>query len=705
MKRGPFFPAFLVALLLVSALGASQKTITTKWEKDAAAVYDTGFASGLMKHSGGVGLFNMDLVENDAPGSGISEKGVSTDVIWGKTRARKVLPLVDPRAERAWIVVYVFKKGRHPLTFTVNGREARLESWNEKENNEWYRWTDFPANWLKKGDNTIELFCPEASSPEEGWEIQIARADEFADGGGDPGPVGRTSFKSIDGGRTWRQSPFGPDEKTRAEYTVRLSLDRYIRSGWLASPVIDLWKGDDDDFIVPLRRLAKVRLQISADVAPETRIRYFLRKGDEPGPFSEGWTPYEPVGDGASLDVNLEGADLNRRYIQFKAELSTTNPLQTPLIKSARVEADLTQNIPDPKNLFIAEIDNPEIRYSSLDWEWEKDDRPEFETLRRRENLDEIVRGSRTQFEAMVRLSSYVARRWRNNSPLPDYPGWDALSIFNRIDRTGGGGMCIQLNLAFGGACMAYGWQARHVNVIGHEVIEIWNDELGKWVFFDADYFQHYNADAVTGEPLDLLEIHRKFLDYYFPDRAIDWMKDRLSWMGPEEGRPFPVLRGSSVYLPDAVMSGFINAAFLRIIPRNNWYEKPTPRPLNHGMSQWPWNGYVNWYDERTPPKRQYSHFTDRARDLWPDLNRVHVGATSGAGNDVLFLHFETYTPNFSHFEVDVDETGWTKTDSRWAWHLQSGRNTLRVRAVSRMGVAGKPSRIVLNHVDQPFSR
>ena len=34
---------------------------------------------------------------------------------------------------------------------------------------------------------------------------------------------------------------------------------------------------------------------------------------------------------------------------------------------------------------------------------------------------------------------------------------------------------------------MAYGWQARLVNVVGHEVCEVWNDEYGKWIFLDAE--------------------------------------------------------------------------------------------------------------------------------------------------------------------------------------------------------------------------
>ena len=90
---------------------------------------------------------------------------------------------------------------------------------------------------------------------------------------------------------------------------------------------------------------------------------------------------------------------------------------------------------------------------------------------------------------------------------------------------------------------------------------------------------------------------------------------------------------------------------------------------------------------------------------MYPALNLVHIDAVQGFGNDQLFLRFETYTPNFCHFEVDVDDTGWkTISGERWTWLLQSGKNTLRVRAVNKLGAKGKPSIIELNHDDRPFA-
>ena len=702
----------LVAIGLMVSMGmplqanAQTATVTTTWGGDAETTYDTGFMHMLMKQpDGGVSLFNMNLIENDAPGSGDSEKGQQTDVIWGENRARKILDLEDPRAHGAWIIIFPkYRSGKYPLSFTVNGKESTIPSWDTNYNREWYRWSEFPADWLKKGKNVIELYCPEAETPEEGWELFIARADEFEAGGGDPAEVGKTSFKSTDGGESWKESPFGPLGQTRAEYSIRLSLDRYVNEGWLETPVIDLWKGDSPDLIVPLREIQSMIFNFEADVPEGATVEYFWRRGTDPSPHATTWELYKFIGEGKTVDFSAEGMELNRRFVQFRAVLKTENPLVSPVIRTAKMEAKLLERVPLPRNIHIVEEHNDPIKYSSIDWQWEPADRPEFEEIKARENLDEVIQGSRTEFDAQVKLLDYVTRRWRHSTPFPEFPSWDALTILNRVESAGAGGYCLTFNNLLGGMCMAYGWQARIINVVIHEVVEVWNDEFGKWIFFDADYVNHYNYLADTAEPQDLLELHKMYLDYYYPSHTLDWMKDRFVWMDLKEDQPPPVKRGSLTFQENTPLTGFINTAFMRMVPRNNWYAQPYPRPLSHGSgTNWPWDGYVNWYDDRTPPHRNYSWHTDRPRDMWPDLNKTHIDATTGFGNDRLYLRFETYTPNFCHFEVNVDDTGWKKVPDRWTWLLQSGRNSLRVRAVNKLGAKGHVSYVELNHANAPI--
>ena len=326
----------ILVLFIISTVPAYTETDTTTWSKDAEMVYDTGYMQMLMKHpDGGVGLFNMELIENDSPGAGVSTKGVCTDVVWGKNRARKILHLDDTRAYNASLFIFLRRQGKYPLKFEINGHPSQIDNWKQK-GYERFRWAGFPPEWLKKGKNVIDLYCPEAESVSEGWEIWLARADEFEEGGGDPKDVGKTSFKSFNGGKSWKESPFGieagstytidgftigagkkrkgsgNDRYDRAEYSIRISLDRYKKTGWLASPVIDLWKGDSDDFFVRMRTLRKLSVSIRS-VAPEnTDIQYYIRRGISPGPCSGDWEPYEFAGSGPNLDFEA-GSEFNRR--------------------------------------------------------------------------------------------------------------------------------------------------------------------------------------------------------------------------------------------------------------------------------------------------------------------------------------------------------------------------------------------------------
>ena len=682
----------LISAVLILCTLKGAESLELSWGGPAEIVYDLGTIHNVRRHpDGGISLFDMELIENDSPGSGMSEKGTFSDFVWGAHRARKTLYLEDARALRAYVVIFTYsKQNKHPLLFEVNGHRGQIT----KDNREDYRWVEFPASALKVGKNVIDLYCPDAKTPEEGWDLYLARADEFEQGGGDPTHVGETSFSSDDGGKTWKQSPFGPDAKTKAEYSVRLSLDRYRSTGIVETPVIDLWNADSSEAIVPLQRLVEVTFEANAKLPTGTKVEYYLRRGTNPSPHGEGWEAYENVGGKADFNLTIDGEAFRRRYAQLRAVLSTSNPKVSPLLRSIKVHTQLKPQVRPLNNIFLVASVNPIIRYSSIDWQWECADVPQFEELRTRENLDEVIAGSRTQFEAQVKLMDYATQRWRDGGPFPDYPGWDALSILDRIDKVGSGGMCIQGNNFLAGLNMAYGWQGRLVNITAHETCEVWNDDFGKWIYMDGYYVNHYIHDEETGVPLSILEMHQRFLDQHYPDRVIDWMND--SFNNEAELKEYNVALGIGGDRQRG-HNGIGLTAFARMVPRNNWYAAPYPRPLAHGMSWWPWDGYINWYDDRTPPKRQYSNFTDRPQDMWPDLNRVRIHATSGGDNDRLFLRFETYTPNFSHYEVNVDETGWKQVVEQWIWILQSGQNHIRVHAVSQLGVKGKESTITLN--------
>ncbi len=65
----------LTVLFIFPDSSFSERIVTTKWGGKAEIAYEKGFMYNLRKHSdGGVCLFNQELIENDSPGAGPSEK-------------------------------------------------------------------------------------------------------------------------------------------------------------------------------------------------------------------------------------------------------------------------------------------------------------------------------------------------------------------------------------------------------------------------------------------------------------------------------------------------------------------------------------------------------------------------------------------------------------------------------------------------------
>ena len=79
------FVGFVICLAVASGSNAQpQKVVQTDFRFDAATLYDNGFMHMLMRDPGGVRLFNREVIQNDSPGAGNSEKGVWTDTVLGK---------------------------------------------------------------------------------------------------------------------------------------------------------------------------------------------------------------------------------------------------------------------------------------------------------------------------------------------------------------------------------------------------------------------------------------------------------------------------------------------------------------------------------------------------------------------------------------------------------------------------------------------
>ncbi|GMW00627.1 MAG: hypothetical protein AMXMBFR84_17640 [Candidatus Hydrogenedentota bacterium] len=732
----------IVALLLYIVPAEAVETAANEW--DATALYENGFAQGVMRSQKGTGiqLNDMTLLENDGPGAGYSEKGPFLEPLHTGVLARKTFTLDDARAMEAHVVLYLEYKGTGeapPYYLVVNGN--RVEGIRKPWHDGLWHWVPIPVDILRKGENTIIIGCDAPTG--HGYNLLFARDDEYDRGGGrvtlkgntamiasgfvtpprHPDgaafariQVGSTSAKSMDGGATWIEGSLGPESNVPGEYTIRLNLTRYGDEGSCTTLPMDLWS-EIEGFgpLSPTAEVKSLRLTGEGATPPGTAIEWQVRFAGSPDPASPEWGSFTALQSGAQCDVNL--VNVPQRFMQARVVLRSSDPLSTPVAKRLRVERVMESKPLQDYRVYPRDAVQPQPVFSSYSVAYENYDRGELTALWERLDLGRVTGATCGDFERVNLVRHHVSQQWYHELPLPDYPEWDALAILDRRDAKGAGGMCIQFAITFMHALQACGYQARHVNVFNHETIEVYVDELEKWVVVDPEsLFDSYEYRTDTGEPVNVLEQHYAFLARYGfdRDRQIPWMAAEpwCNWLA--EG-----VKESPQPLEISTFTGWINdpdsakrppqhnlAGFFRITPRNDFYSRPIPRPLSQGSTYWPWNGYLCWYDEATPRHMQYSLHSDRPADFYPTLNRVHYTATLEDNPGVVQLAFFTQTPNFAGYEVNVDETGWREAGSDFRWELKrSALNRIQMRVRNKAGVIGKPSTLsLLYHYAEPYT-
>jgi len=93
------------------------------------------------------------------------------------------------------------------------------------------------------------------------------------------------------------------------------------------------------------------------------------------------------------------------------------------------------------------------------------------------------------------------------------------------------------------------------------------------------------------------------------------------------------------------------------------------------------------------PKYAEYSLQTSRPKDMYWSVNQTRVYAQAGEREGTLDVQFETVTPNFDHFLVQIDDGEWTEHSGPLEWTLHPGDNELAVRGVNAFGMMGHIAR------------
>jgi hypothetical protein len=681
-------------------------------------------------HSG-IQLRDRVLIEDDATAIGCPEG--ARDRSWFEplargVRIRKLLMLDDGTARAAWLTWCGTEADDNEasLHIAVNGvqivrpptsqahpqcRHYYTTDWGGSHFDNWFVLA-LPVGALRAGANTVEMWCEAETSTVDhpAWEVMVAADSERARGSDPPLPsVGRSAFND-DGGSTWHEHRLGRGNDLAGEYCVRLSLERYRSRGVLRSGVIDVsagaGQGDVDACLHRLLTVTDCDVTCDVDTPQGTRVDVNVRFADTPRADADDWSTWQQL-----TDLQASRKALPGRWLQMEIELSTADPLATPVLRGVRIQAQIetTQSATGARPRGLA-ARNGRATPSSFNYVWEE---PEaLADLRERFELDAVVAGAATEFEAQLRLMNWSYRiplgtldryAWRyHDLPQLERDPAGAIRLLGPYEGARRDGHCLYCNLALVAALLSFGYPARWVNIstkhtYGHEVTEVWSNDFGKWVHLDATR-DYYLYDIDTGVPLSLTQI---------AEHVGRVVPEPVTWERPIQAqvtRVDPEAAGLGCRQPghghDILVEGGMDLlqmiGHLQMPMRNDFASRPQPVPWRIS-SNWGSSEFVTWHSEHFPPKLEYDRTTGRLQDWEPVLNEARVQLIETGSNRQIRVEVETVTPWLETFEASFDGAQWErKPEPVWAWDLHEGVNQLRVRVCNRFGVRGAISEMMV---------
>ena len=632
----------------------------------------------MLDATGNAVLYNRVLIEDDGPGQGsdadwLKTDGVATEKISGDVRVKKILHIDRLNAIDARLIAPT------GVGIEINGHAVEPATGGPNS----IPGLQISPSLLREGDNVVILSGVNGKSE----TVKIASTEDILRNAPERKSWPHRSFKSTDGGKTW--------EPIHGEYFVRLHLTQYVPHGDIISPVIELGGGLEDrpPLLTPVA-VRSVTLHPDGEMPGGSSIVLSFRSGTTPVYDGAAWSDWRPA---------ATAFPSSSRYLQWRATLSSPDPLKTPTLRGVTVDTKVKKVSPPAwaGNLRAGDFHNEDIRYTSMPFEYENPLNPHIVALRKKYKLDDIVAGAATETEKLVRLRDWISHQWKICAPEENYPAWDADEILTRKY-----GFCVQFACTMMQSAISLGYQARFVfgynpgafDGGGHEVCEVWSNEHSKWIFFDVNE-DWCDIDPKTSVPMSMLEIHDVIEKTYYGGHQAS-----------VENAPQQRLRSDDIAMaygtnllpslpPTEFVRHFVDGhytaptrwLFFNYIPRNNFYEKPYPQPKTQGCD-WDWDNYWCWEDPISPKRWQYRNFTDRRSDVSWTINQVHFDATLTDRPGEIEMQMGTVTPYFETYLVNTDGQGWKEAAATFAWRLHSGHNRLEMRVRNTSGVEGSVS-------------
>ncbi len=348
--------------------------------------------------------------------------------------------------------------------------------------------------------------------------------------------------------------------------------------------------------------------------------------------------------------------------------------------------------------LALVDIHNERIVESAFSFRYQPFDEPRLHQLRTKYRLDEVIALARDELDEFVRLCNWTRSQFRRSDYQPQSDHFDALEVLDRkLHNTTGRPYdpdhdqdpCIFFPRLFAQVVLSVGHQVR-LSTIDHGTTEVWSNQYGKWIEFDAELNHYYQKDGV---PFSTLEVHDE--NFAPPPPRMKIVR------GTQSSDPNTTLVHLKVpeLSPDSMVRYHRHVGIVEL--RNDWltnrYFLGHPARSDHAT--------LVFQDDRVSghPSLAWALYpaTRRREDLFWTLNQAEIHARPLADGR-LSLRFRTVTPNFRGFAVSIDgRPAIEQPSASFEWTLHPGENSIAVCPINQFDRKGIVSSARLEYVPQ----
>jgi len=367
-------------------------------------------------------------------------------------------------------------------------------------------------------------------------------------------------------------------------------------------------------------------------------------------------------------DINRNGSKVD---FGFRNSKRKNNSIDT--------EHQLLQYLKIEKNIRIEEYNNNYILESKRKFDYQPFSDHKLEILRNEYDLVKLTEPYKDEFDKFKILRDWVRRQWKYGYPDEVSRDYDSIDILRRA-KNGESFWCSEYAVVFIQCALSLGYQARYVALRkGHVIAEIWSNEFKKWVIMDPTFNIHFEKKGI---PLNCLDLFNAFNDNQTEEICVMEgnykPEDICIKFGVHE------LTGISIKNYRYKTMDYYSEGF-SIRMRNDWFTNKYPKLHPKGNMV---TNSITWGGSKHRAIRDFYFPLNVTAVKLERMNNVSIGFN-------IFLN--TFTPNFSHFVVYIDEKSKDVTgDDHLVWILHKGKNYFNVASVNKFGIKGAGSYITL---------